>query len=81
MTWRRQAAISGGTGAGGRRPSAGVPANNPVAQHPLIAFFVIAYAVAWSFWPFASFSAFGPLVAALIVIPLAGAGPGSRNGD
>ena len=50
--------------------SAGIPANNPVAQHPLIAFFVIAYAVAWSFWPAASFGAFGPLVAALIVIPL-----------
>ena len=45
-------------------------ANNPVARHPLIAFFVIAYAVAWAFLPFASFGAFGPLVAALIVVPL-----------
>ena len=47
-----------------------VPTGNPIARHPLVAFFVIAYAVAWSFWPFGSFGAFGPLVAALIVVPL-----------
>jgi hypothetical protein len=43
---------------------------NPIKRHPLIAFFVLAYAVAWGFVPFGSFGAFGPLVAALIVIPL-----------
>jgi membrane protease YdiL (CAAX protease family) len=43
---------------------------NPIKQYPLIAFFVLAYAVAWAFVPFGSFGAFGPLVAALIVIPL-----------
>jgi hypothetical protein len=46
------------------------PRNNPIARHPLIAFFVIAYAVAWGFLPWASFGAFGPLVAALVVIPM-----------
>lgn len=46
------------------------PAGNPVARHPLLAFFLIAYAVAWGFWPAGSFGAFGPLVAALIVIPV-----------
>ena len=47
-----------------------LPTGNAIARHPLIAFFVIAYAVAWGFLPWASFGAFGPLVAALVVIPL-----------
>ena len=55
------------------------PANNPIARHPLVAFFVIAYAVAWSFWPFGSFGAFGPLVAALIVVPLSRGRAGLRE--
>jgi hypothetical protein len=42
-----------------------------VKRHPLIAFFVLSYAIAWGFVPFGSFGAFGPLFAALIVIPLA----------
>jgi hypothetical protein len=41
-----------------------------VKQHPITTFFVLAYALAWGFVPFGSFGAFGPLVAALIVIPL-----------
>jgi hypothetical protein len=27
---------------------------NPIKRHPLIAFFVLAYAVGWGFWPFGS---------------------------
>jgi uncharacterized protein len=45
----------------------------------LIAFFVLAYAVAWVFVPFGSFGAFGPLIAALIVIPLAPGRAGLRD--
>jgi uncharacterized protein len=41
-----------------------------VRRHPLITFFVLTYAIAWGFVPFGSFGAFGPLVAALIVIPI-----------
>jgi CAAX protease family protein len=41
-----------------------------VRRHPLITFFVLAYAIAWAFVPVGSFGAFAPLVAALIVIPL-----------
>jgi CAAX protease family protein len=41
-----------------------------VKRHPIITFFVLAYAIAWVFLPFGSFGAFAPLIAALIVIPL-----------
>jgi uncharacterized protein len=41
-----------------------------VRRHPIITFFVLAYVIAWGFVPFGSFGAFGPLIAALIVIPL-----------
>jgi hypothetical protein len=41
-----------------------------VRRYPLTVFFVLAYAVAWAFVPFGSFGAFGPLVAALVVVPL-----------
>jgi uncharacterized protein len=41
-----------------------------IRRHPLITFFVLAYAIAWAFVPVGSFGAFGPLVAALIVIPI-----------
>jgi hypothetical protein len=39
-------------------------------RHPIVTFFILAYAIAWGFVPFGSFGAFAPLVAALIVIPL-----------
>ncbi len=41
-----------------------------VKRHPQITFFGLAYAVAWAFVPVGSFGACGPLVAALIGIPL-----------
>ena len=49
-----------------------------VKRHPQITFFVLAYAVAWAFVPFGSFGAFGPLVAALVVIPYPGLGRTAR---
>ena len=48
-------------------------------RHPQITFFVLAYAVAWAFVPFGSFGAFGPLVAALVVIPLTRGRAGLRE--
>ena len=42
-----------------------------VRRHPIVTFFVLSYAIAWGFVPFGSFGAFGPLIAALIVIPIA----------
>jgi succinate dehydrogenase hydrophobic anchor subunit len=48
----------------GRRPRGLAPA---VRRHPLVAFFTLAYAVAWAFVPFGTFGAFGPLVAACVV--------------
>jgi uncharacterized protein len=41
-----------------------------VKRHPIVTFFVLSYAIAWGFVPFGSFGAFGPLIAALIVIPI-----------
>src|SRR3712207_1358528 len=43
-----------------------------VRRHPLITFFVLAYAISWAFLPVEAirFLPSGPLFAALIVIPL-----------
>lgn len=41
-----------------------------VRRHPLVAFFVLTYALTWGALPFGSFFATGPLLAALIVIPI-----------
>ena len=41
-----------------------------IRRHPTVAFVVLSFVVAWAFVPFGSFGAFGPLVAALIVVPL-----------
>jgi uncharacterized protein len=50
-----------------------------VRLYPIITFFVLAYAIACWFVPFGSFGAFGPLLAALIVIPLTQGLPGLRE--
>jgi uncharacterized protein len=42
-----------------------------VRRHPLVAFFVLTFAIAWAFVPFGSFGAFAPLIAVLVVAPLA----------
>jgi hypothetical protein len=47
-----------------------------VRRHPLITFFVLAYALTWGALPWESFLAAGPLLAALIVIPSPRAGRG-----
>jgi hypothetical protein len=41
-----------------------------VKRHPIVTFFVLSYVLAWMLVPFGSFGAYGPLVAALIVVPI-----------
>src|ERR671911_2778686 len=41
-----------------------------IKRHPLIAFFVLTYAIGWGLIPFWTFQAGAPFIAALIVIPL-----------
>ncbi|MFG2003466.1 CPBP family intramembrane glutamic endopeptidase [Spirillospora sp. NPDC048911] len=50
-----------------------------VKRHPLVTFFVLAFAVSWCMLPFGTFLPFGPLVAALIVIPLTDGKAGLRR--
>jgi membrane protease YdiL (CAAX protease family) len=50
-----------------------------VRRHPLITFFVLAYALTWGALPWESFLAAGPLLAALIVIPLTQGWAGLRD--
>ena len=50
-----------------------------VKRHPIITFFVLTYAIGWGCIPFWTFAAFSPLVAALIVIPIAQGWAGLRE--
>jgi uncharacterized protein len=60
---------------------------NPIRQHRLTTFFVLAYALSWTPWAFdavgislgTDFFPGGPLVAALVVIAIAEGGPGFRQ--
>src|SRR3712207_1414807 len=50
-----------------------------VKRHPIIAFFILTYALGWGGLPFGSFGGYGPLVAALIVIPITQGWAGLRE--
>jgi membrane protease YdiL (CAAX protease family) len=50
-----------------------------VKRHPLIAFFVLTYAIGWGCIPFWTFQAGSPFIAALIVIPIAYGWAGLRQ--
>ncbi len=54
---------------------------NVVRRHPIITFFVLAYAISWGALPFESvrFLPSGPFFAALIVIPIAWGRAGMRE--
>ena len=53
--------------------------SSAVKQHPIIAFFVLTYAIGWGCIPFWTFMAGSPLLAALIVIPLTQGWAGLRE--
>ena len=60
----------GSSGAGGQvetQPRAVVAL---LRRHPLLTFFVLAYAIAWCLLPFGTFLPLGPLVAAVVVISI-----------
>ena len=50
-----------------------------VKRHPPTAFFVLTYALTWGFLPLGTFMAAGPLLAALIVIPISQGRAGLRE--
>jgi hypothetical protein len=52
-----------------------------LSRHPLVALFVLTYALAWWVVPFGGFIASGPLIAVLIVIPITHGWAGLRELD
>src|SRR5437763_233675 len=60
-------------------PDRSNPLLRAVRRHPIVTFVIISYVVAWGFVPFGSFGAFGPLVAALVVIPATQGWAGLRD--
>lgn len=50
-----------------------------VRGQPLLAFFVLAFALTWAALPWNSFLAAGPLIAALVITGIYGRAPGSRR--
>ena len=50
-----------------------------VKRHPIVAFFVLTYAIGWGCIPFWTFQAGAPFIAALIVIPLTQGLPGLKE--
>jgi hypothetical protein len=52
-----------------------------VKRDPIVAFFVVAYAISWAFLPIEAvrFLPSGPLIAALIVIPITQGWAGMRE--
>jgi uncharacterized protein len=50
-----------------------------VRRHPIFTFFVLTYALTWGFLPLGIFGATGPLIAALIVIPITQGRAGLRE--
>ena len=55
------------------------PVARTVRRHPPVTFLALAFGIAWAFVPFGSFCAFGPLVAALVVIPIVAGRAGPRE--
>ena len=50
-----------------------------IRRHPLVTLFVLTYALTWGFSPLEIYLATGPLVAALIVIPITHGWAGLRD--
>jgi uncharacterized protein len=51
----------------------------PVRSHPVLAFMVLTYALAWGAIPWNSFGAYSPLVSALLVVGITEGRPGLRR--